>query len=183
MYRTKKKANQIVSIGGGIPQKNNLLICRAINKLNEENKMNLKYIVIGLTGRDKDEICSYDFVTYYEKLSHEEVIEILAGSQMYIQNSVFETFGLAIIEALLSDCILLISNNIGAISVLKTIENRDLIFNINDVDEISSKIKYLLSNNNTIRLKHGLDTEKVAYTTSAELLYKKIFSIWEKSGE
>lgn len=183
LNRNEKKANQIISFGGGIPQKNNIAVCQAINKLNQEKKMNLKYIVIGLPHRDKQSICSYNFVTYYDSLPHEEVIKILGESQIYIQNSIFETFGLSVIEALLSDCDLLISNNIGAISVLRTIEDRDLIFNVNDICEIAEKIEYLLYNNNSKRLRNGMNVNKIEYTNSAELLYKKIFNIWEKSHD
>ena len=178
--KNDKKPNQIVSLGGGIPQKKNLLVCRAINQLNKEKNMNLKYIVIGLPDKDKEEICSYDFVTYYDRLTNEHVINILGESQIYIQNSVLETFGLSIIEALLSDCNLLISNNIGAISVLKTIRDSDLIYDTTDINEISKKIEHLIEYNNVQRLKVGLDADIIDYTAASESLYKKILNIWRE---
>lgn len=172
--KNNKKLNQIVSLGGGIPQKNNLAVCRAINKLNKEKNMKLKYIVVGSPGEDKEEICSYDFVTYYDRLTNKEVINILGESQIYIQNSFLETFGVSIIEALLADCNLLISNNIGVTDVLKTIRDSDLIYDITDINEISKKIEYVVECNNVQRLKEGLDTDIIDYITASETLYKKI---------
>lgn len=183
VLKIQKKMNQIVSLGGGMRLKNNLVICQAINKLNQEKQLGLEYIVIGLPQTDKKQICSYEFVTYYDKLPHEKVLEILAESFLYIQNSNFETFGLAIIEAMATDCNLLISDNIGAIGVLKTIESSDLIFNTTDVDEIAEKIEILLANSNVRRLQQGLDRNEVGYAEAAELLFGKILDTWENSND
>ncbi|SHK14397.1 Glycosyltransferase involved in cell wall bisynthesis [Hathewaya proteolytica DSM 3090] len=175
-HNSNKKNNQIVSIGGGVRQKNNLMICEAIDKLNKEKKMNLKYIVIGQAGTDKEQICSYDFVTYYDKLTHEKVLYILSESYLYIQNSEFETFGLAIIEALICNCNLLISNNIGSMDIIETIENGDIIFNNKNNDEIAEKIEKLLIRANQSRLKKGLNIQQIHFKASAMSLVDKIYN-------
>ena len=174
LYSTHKKSNQIISIGGGMRQKNNLTICKAIDKLNQEKGLDLNYIVIGLPYTDKKEICSYEFVTYYEKLPYEQVLRILADSYLYIQNSCFETFGLAVIEALISNCNLLISNNIGAIGVIDTIESGDLIYDTADVDEIAGKIERIMHSGNVKRLQDGLDRGTLDYNQAGENLINKI---------
>ena len=173
-HSSNKKNNQIVSIGGGVHQKNNLMICKAIDKLNKEKQMNLKYIVIGQAGTDKEEICSYDFVTYYDKLTHEKVLNILSESYLYIQNSEFETFGLGIIEALISNCNLLISNNVGSMDIIETIADDDIIFNNKNSDEISEKIDKLLIKGNRSRLKNGLNIQEIHFKASAMSLVNKI---------
>lgn len=173
-HKKPKKNNQIVSIGGGMRQKNNLMVCEAINKLNYEKGLDLKFTVIGLPYTDKDKICSYDFVTYYDELPHEKVIEILSESYLYIQNSTFETFGIAIIEALLCRCNLLLSDNIGATGVIRTIEDDDLIFDTQSIDEIAKKIERVMTNNNYQRLVSGILKDEIQFNKSAELLKIKI---------
>lgn len=173
-YCTNKKQGQIVSIGGGMKMKNNLAICAAIDKLNKEKNMNLKYIVIGLPYTDKEKICSYDFVTYYDELPHEKVLEILAESYLYIQNSTFETFGLALIEALFSNCNLLVSSRVGAIGVIKTITDADLIFDQGNIEEISSKIEKIINSGNAKRLYNGVLEDEIGLERAAESLVNKI---------
>lgn len=172
-YSKQKNNKQIVSIGGGRKQKNIINICKAIDKLNREQKMDLRLIVIGLPLADKKKIISYNFVTYYDSLPHEEVIKILLESYIYIQNSDLETFGIAIIEALYCNCNLLISKNVGAIGVLETIEDRDLINDTQDIKEISDKIKAVISNNNADRLKKGLAVEKIQINNAGMSLLNK----------
>lgn len=169
-----KKDTQIVSIGGGMRRKNNLMVCQAIEKLNREKDLGLKFVVIGKPHTDKEQICAYDFVTYYDFLPHEKVIEILAESYLYIQNSTFETFGLAVIEALASNCNLLVSNSVGAIDIIETVEKSDIIFDTEDVDEIARKIEQLLMNGNINRLQSGILKQEIECNKTAELLVSKI---------
>lgn len=173
-YGLVKKHSQIVSIGGGMPRKNNLTVCKAIAKLNRENNMGLKFIVVGLPYSDKDKICSFDFVTYYDTLPHEKVIEIMASSYLYIQNSSFETFGLAVIEGLVSNCNLLVSEKVGATGIIDTIRDDDIIYNTFDEIEIAAKIAKVMENSNFERLKKGINEDEVLYTKAASNLVDKI---------
>ena len=87
----------IVSIGGGIRIKNNIKVCKAIDKL---KNVKIRYIVIGPRAKDGEKIIKYEFVQYYESLPHDKVLQILSQSNLYIQNSYFESFGLGIVEAI-----------------------------------------------------------------------------------
>lgn len=174
LYKEKKIKNQIVSIGGGMRQKNNLTVCKAIDILNSKYGMNLKYVIIGLPYTDKNEICKYDFVEYYDYLPHDKVLQILGQSILYIQNSIFETFGLSIVEALFSGCNLLISNNIGVIDLINNLEGNDVIYNTMDVDEIVCKIRYILNNNNSIRISRNIKRDEISPNKTSKMLYQKI---------
>lgn len=164
---------QIMSIGGGKSIKNNLVVCEAINKINKNLDEKIKYIVVGDSCGKKNEFLKYDFVEYYDKLSHEECLSKMAESNLYIQNSKFETFGLAIIEALANGCSLLVSNKIGALGILETMEC-DVISNEDDVLEIASKIQYILKNNNNERIMKSIDKEKTSINIRAKELVNKI---------
>lgn len=173
-FKVNKKKNQIVSIGGGMKRKNNLIVCKAIDKLNCEKNLQLEFVVIGLPYTDKTQIDSFNFVKYYDSLKHDKVLEILSESYMYIQNSGFETFGLAVIEALECDCNLLISNQVGAIGVIDNIESDDIIYDVNNIDEIARKIENILARGNNRKLKEGLKRHEIDYKISGELLLQKI---------
>ena len=121
--RIKHDKFTLISVGGGSRQKNNLNVCKAINNAN----LDVCFIVIGRLMEDGKEIKNFPFVEYYEKLTHDEVLKKMCESDLYIQNSYFETFGLSIMEALECQCDLLISKNVGALSVLENISDNDII--------------------------------------------------------
>ena len=134
--RIKHDKYTIISVGGGVRRKNNLKVCEAIDK----NKIDVRFIVIGALQQDGKKIEDYQFVEYYESLSHDEVLNKMCESDLYIQNSYFETFGLAVMEALECGCDLLLSKNIGALSILENVSQNDIINNVDDKNEISTKI-------------------------------------------
>lgn len=131
----------ILSVGGGMKRKNNLDVCRAINSLNNTS---IKFIVIGDEGDDGEEIRKFPFVTYYDKLSHSEVIEMMKSSDLYVQNSKFETFGLAVCEAVAQSCDVLLSENVGAISVIDNIDSLRIISKDDSYSDIASRIEKLV---------------------------------------
>lgn len=137
----KDKSNDIftiISVGGGVKLKNNLTVCKAINEIKD---IKIKFIVIGKLGKDGEKIKKYDFVEYYENLPHEEVLRKMRESDLYIQNSYIETFGLSIFEAISQGCKILVTKNVGALSIIKKIKDDMLINDNNDVKEIEKKIK------------------------------------------
>lgn len=172
-FNSTKKL-QIVSIGGGMPQKNNLEVCKAIDLINKETELNLKYVVIGSDNRKKNDIIEYNFVTYIDKLPHDEILKLLSESILYIQNSDFETFGLSVIEALLCGCDLLISKNIGVVNLLKNYDEKDLILDPKNISEISLKIQKKLSKQNHNKLSMRLDLTEVDNKTNSRALIDKI---------
>lgn len=174
MNHIEKHKNRIVSVGGGMRRKNNLAICKAIDILNRGKSLNLEYIVIGEPHNDKEEICWYPFVTYYDHLPRQKVLEIFASSYLYIQNSSFETFGLAVIEAFIGGCNLLVSDNVGALSMFTTCNDNDVIFDTNDVSEIAAKLYNILLNSNAERLRGGFDLKRLDPEVCASSLLTKI---------
>ena len=112
-------------------------------------------------------------IDLYPNLSVQECLEYMGSSQLFIQNSTFETFGLAPIEALLQDCSLLISSRAGACSVITALHEEDLITNPDDISGLQSKIQFALQNPNSTRLLEGIDKN----STSIQYRQKELFSI------
>ncbi|MDD2391380.1 MAG: glycosyltransferase family 4 protein [Bacilli bacterium] len=165
-----KEPNTIITMGGGRPQKNNVMICEAIKILNEEKNKKYKLIVLGRDYEDTEKIKSYNFVDYVGQVKYEEACYYLKKSSIFIQNSSLESFGLATIEALLSGCNILVSKNVGAISILTLIDEIDIIGDCNNPNEIASKILYLSKNPNNKRIIRDLDKNKTSYKYAANRL-------------
>lgn len=148
----RKKKNQVLSIGGGMKQKNVLSLAEAFDRYDK----NIDFVVIGKSLSDGEKIRAFDNVTWYEHLKHEDLYRMLLDTNLYIQNSISESFGLSVIEALYAGCSLLVSNTIGCLDLFDTLEDEDIIFDIYNQSEIYQKAKYLLLNPNNDRLIRGL---------------------------
>ena len=170
--KISKNNYQIISTGGGIPQKNNLIVCEVIKKINKISPIKYKYVIIGNPHGYKEKFLEYDFVEYYEYLPHEECIKKMAESVLYIQNSLFETFGLAIAEALNCGCKILVSKNVGIIDLLQNINENEIINDTNDVKEIFEKICILIKPQYKSNI--VMDKKKNSIVARAMELYNKI---------
>lgn len=133
----KLKKNIIVSLGGGRAEKGNLEICKILDKVKNEK---FKYIIIGEDGPDTEAIKNYEFVDYIGEVDNNKVLEYLKDAKLFIQNSEFETFGLAPLEAINSKCDILISENMGVVDVLTDIE-KNILINENILEQIKAKLK------------------------------------------
>lgn len=161
---------EIVSVGGGLRYKNNLALCKAIAQIQDRIDKPVRFTIIGDAGNDKEAILKYDFVEYIDHLEHKDVMERFKTSHLYIQNSYLETFGLCVVEALSVGCNLLISKNVGALSILNQIEATDVINNPEDIDEISEKIIYNLTHPNHERLLTSIETDKTSWEATNQKL-------------
>lgn len=112
-------------------------------------------------------ILSFPFVKYFSKVPHSEMPLYYQRAKLFVQNSSFETFGLAPIEALVNGCDLLLSKETGAKSIIPTLESNDIIYDNQDVNEIASKIKRLLIDTNNQRLVNGIDKEETSVKFAA----------------
>lgn len=152
--------NLIMSVGGGSPRKNILKICEAINYINLNQGKDYKLIVIGKENKDTENIKKYKFVEYIENVPYEYMQEYYLKSKLYIQNSLFEPFGLATIEALFSGCNILISQNVGCRDIFTEIEDNSLIYDTNDISELVEKINFNMDNDNNSFLKSKIELPK-----------------------
>lgn len=167
-----KEKNLIMSTGGLIPIKNNIIVCKAIDLLNKKHNCNLQYLLIGDDYGNLDQLKEYNFVKYIKHVSHQECLKYMKKSNIYIQNSLYETFGLAIVESIVNDCNLLISKNVGVKDMISTFTEDDIIYNPNDVNEISSKILHLLSIPNSQRIKKGINAKNTDLKKQGQQLLK-----------
>lgn len=159
----QKEQYSIAVSGGNRLQKNNGIICKALEKLNAMG-YNCHMYVFGRMYENNDNL-SYPFVHIMGHLNKEEYYNALDKISLFVLNSILESFGLVVADALNCNCSLLMSKGVGALSIMKTTEN-DVINDCSDVDEIASKILYLFQNPNSATLYNSIDSEDVSEKNS-----------------
>jgi len=146
----------MMSVGGGMPRKANIEVCRAIASLIEQGKLaanEISYVIVGPDWDDGEKIRCYPFVKYYKSLSHAEVLKLMSESELYIQNSIFETFCLAVLEAIDCGCKLLAGKNIGALDLLDHLDENNIIGDYSDISELAEKIMIQFHTMNKIEIR------------------------------
>ena len=174
VHREKVKRHMICSVGGGMPRKKIRYICAAIEKLRKEYDAEMYLCVTGAKGADSKAIDAYDFVDNRGVVPFEEGTGLFGEAALFVQNSCFETFGLAPMEALACGCSILCSRAVGALGLIGNLGSEDVIEKYDDPDEIAQKIRYLIEHPNAQRLAAGIEWESVSWKTRAEALRTKL---------
>ncbi len=172
--RKEVDPHMIFSIGGGMPRKKIRYICEAVEKLRKEYDRDMYLCVAGDSGADSEAINSYGFVKNLGIVPFEETKRLFDRAALFVQNSCFETFGLAPVEAIECGCPVLCSAKAGALSVMGQTKSEDIIERFDDIDEISAKIIYNLENPNAKRLYDGIDREKSSWKAAGMSLTQKL---------
>lgn len=172
----KVKENIVLSLGGGIGRKNNYAVCRALESINAQERL-IKYVIVGKKGVDYDKIIKFPFVEYHEFLSHENVLKLMKKSKLYIQNSWFETFGLAPIEALYCGCSVLITQYQGIKDLFHCNQDLFVIKNPDDIVQLQNLIMTILKKGNNMDLLSSFERTKVEPSVVAKSLYQIIMKM------
>lgn len=169
--KVQKEPYSIALSGGNRLQKNNSIVCKAVEKLLNQG-VECKVYVFGRYYKDNADLSQYPFIQKMGHLNKEQYYEALDKISLYVVNSTVESFGLVVGDALNCNCSLLMSDGVGAASIMKTDES-DIVKDCFDVDEVANKILYLLNNSNSTRLYNSIDVFE-ASEQNAYLRLKKI---------
>lgn len=159
----QKEQYSIAVSGGNRLQKNNGIVCKAVEKLNAMG-YDCNMYVFGRMYENNDNL-SYPFVHYMGHMNKEEYYNALDKISLFVLNSILESFGLVVADALNCNCSLLMSKGVGALSIMSTTDN-DVIKDCTDVDEIALKILFLLQNPNYKALYNSIDFEDASEKSS-----------------
>jgi glycosyltransferase involved in cell wall biosynthesis len=174
--KCEKEPYTLAIAGGNRRIKNNLEVCHAVDILNNKG-YNFKLFIFGRWYPDNDAIKENDHIIICGHLNKEEYYEKLDKIDCFIINSEVESFGLVVADALDCNCSLLMSKNAGCQSILK-VKNEDVIQNPHNIDELTTKILYVMDHPNSDRLYNSVDRENCSEQSS----YKKIIDIIEGLG-
>lgn len=158
-YTQKKHEDGNFSIaisGGNRPIKCNLEVCKAVTKLRNEG-MHITVKAFGRFHDNGEPLLDYPFVIRMGQMEQDSYYKELKETDLFVVASDMEPFGLVVCDALNCGCSLLMSRNIGARSIFRTILSEDVLIDNHDTDEIASKIKGLLYKGNAKRLFHSVD--------------------------
>ena len=163
----KKCKHSIITTGGTDKRKNNIEICKAVDLLKS------KYDDISLTIIDNpscnfsnEPMLKYPFVNYLQSMEQKELFKLFAKTNIYIQNSYYETFGLAIAEALNQGCNLVLAKDIGIRDVIN-LPNEYIIEDNDNIEEIAEKIENAIIKPNNKLLLEGIDKNKTSWQNCA----------------
>lgn len=168
----KKDENLIISAGGDRKLKKNLQVAQAIETLNKEKGMNLRYEIYGAKSNPgmTKEIENISCCSFIGNVSRAEFLDRLRISALYIQNSILESFGLAPVEAIICGNNLLISKYVGARDIIKGLKPEDIIDDPDNIEEMAAKIEAVLKNGNNGRLLNSIDRK----TTSGNFAVNRL---------
>lgn len=169
--RVDKEPFSIAVSGGNRSIKNNGDVCKAVDLLIKKG-YDIKLYVFGDFYECNDDILDYGFVKIMGQMDHNSYLTELDKISLFVLNSELEPFGLVVADAIDCNCSLLMSECVGAASIMYT-QEEDTIYNQHDINELSNKILYLLNNDNSDRLYSSIDVDDVS-EKSAYLKLKNI---------
>lgn len=160
----EKEKGFIMAVGGDRKIKNNEPVSCAVEMLNTDAKFEIY-------GRIHNEIpqTNNKKTRYMNVVPNDEFKEKLKSAQIFVLNSLFETFSLAVLEALDFGCDVLVSNSAGVVDILPLTE-KDIIFDTSSVDEIKEKLEYLMSHPNNERILSNTKFDEYTPQKSVERL-------------
>ena len=157
----KEKAPYLVAVSGGNrPIKNNKYVCQAIQILNEQG-IPCQLKIFGEYSKNNEDLSKYPNTEYMNQLNKQEYYDWLDKTPLFVLVSELETFGLVIADALNCHCSLLLSDNVGATSILQ-LKEHDIIRDPQNPNELAEKIRYLLEHSNANRLLSSVNIESTS---------------------
>ena len=163
-----------IAVGGGNRFiKCNKIVSDAINELNKGETIKYNLNIYGLMYTNGEKILENDNVKIIGRIPQNELFEELSKTKLFVLNSMYESFGLSVIDALKCGCNILVSKNAGINDVLKLEEN-DIINDFNDIDELKQKIKYNMAHDNNKRILDSIDFKHYNWESVAQRLIKII---------
>ncbi len=173
---------------GTIHKRKNLdNIFRAFDKFKKENNNNIKFVVVGnkkwWAGDIEDSYNNMEFkddVIFLGRLDEEELAKIYASSIALVYASLFEGFGIPIIEAFNAETAVITSN---VTSMPEVAGDAALLVNPLDVDEIANSLKSLAYNKelrDSLIEKGKIRKLLFSWDKTAEKLWNTIEKVLEK---
>jgi len=165
------------------PQKGLIYLIEAFQNIVQECP-SAKLIIVG-TGPSKDKLVDFarkarlkniSFTGYVEK---HHLNQLLAAADVYVSPSVYETFGMAVLEALASG-LPIVATNVGGLSeIVENGENGFLVPSRNPDALSDAVLKMLFSE--TMRSKFSRNNRIKAKKYSDDVIFPKILDIYYES--
>jgi len=170
----------IVYVGAIHPRKNVLRMIQAFNQYKSTNSSNLKFLVIGRMAWNSSEvediIRNSKDVIYLNNIN-DELKVIMASSEALIFASLFEGFGIPILEGM-SSGVPVITSNVNAMKEIAS--DAALLVDPYSIDDISMAIESITTDQNlrkTLIDKGRIRVDDFSWEDTADHLEEKLFGL------
>ena len=172
----KKKGSQVLFLGRLEPYKGCEFFLKAAKKVLEKNK-NVKFMVVGWGKYLKSyvkltkKLGIEKSVEFIGSVPHEKVSTFYSQSDVYVLPTVFDAFGITVLEAMKCGTPVIVSKTAGVSEVVKNCIKVDY----RDVNKIARKILEVLENEklrNSLIKKAKKEVEKFTWDKIAERIIK-----------
>lgn len=162
----EKQKNSLAAAGGDWLLKQNHVVSCAVEHLNGAATFTVFGPVEEKTVRNKNRNTHW-----MGSVDHDVFMDALRTKELFVVNSVIESFNISVMEALGCGCSVLISDHVGAADIME-LTDRDVIVNTNDEEEIAEKIAYLLEHPNNHRIREAMNWPDLSYDAAVKRLEK-----------
>ena len=119
----QREKGRIIAVGGDRKLKNNIEVANAVAKLDDSKKL----VVYGHLYHP-DDLPKGKNIEFKGLVPQKQLYEEMMKSELYVLNSVYESFALSVFDALQCGCSILVTNAAGALELLNVTEH-DVIYN------------------------------------------------------
>jgi len=188
-YSLQKKYNIskkfILSVGTIEPRKNFETLIRAFNILKKDG-FDIKLVIAGRMGwkseatyEEKEKSPFKEDIIFTGRLTDDELVQFYNMAELFVYPSIFEGFGLPVLEAMQCGLPVVASNTSSIPEIVSDSVTRVFLVEVNNEREFSGKIKLILSDS---RLREELSEKSIANAAkfSWDLTAEKTFSAYLK---
>lgn len=177
--KKEKKEMNILTVGTICKNKNQLVVCKALNQMQKQG-YKIKYTIIGASWNDNilKKIKAYNFVEYIPFITQKNLIQYYQAADIFVLLSKTETFGLVYAEAISQGVPIIYTKGQG---FDKQFEEGLVGYHVeyNNIDCLIKKIKYIYKNVDNYKAKCQAASKKFLWSNITKQyikIYKEILS-------
>lgn len=179
--RSQEAENYIIYVGTIQPRKNLVRLMEAVARID-----GLKLIIVGKTGWEYEEILVTpkklgieDRVEFKGYVATDKLSNLLNGATAFVLPSLYEGFGIPVLEAMAAG-VPVISSNVS--SLPEVVGDAGLLVDPYSVDQIEQAIRTLMADKK-LRQKYAKLGSTQAQKFSWDKMSKQVLKVFEKFGE
>lgn len=151
-----RQPGTIAVAGGMAGRKNNGVVINIVEQMNGKAKL---FVYGDCRGAVAEK---HAYTKFMGKLSNDSFLQQLKQTELFVLNTLLESFSIATVEALACGCSILVSERAGVVDLL-ALEETDLIHDPMDEEEIRGKIAYLMEHPNHERIMSQFHAEEWSF--------------------
>lgn len=162
--------SRILSVGADQRIKNCKPLADAVGLLRRDG-VDISLVLVGKKRGEYETLSKKDGVIWKDPMPHDELLKLMRTCSIYVQCSLFDTFAMAPVEALLTGNSILLSDRVGCKDLFPGLLPEEMITAPEDPEAIAAAIRGLLERGgNRERLTAGSALQDIGIPALAERL-------------